>query len=66
MANDLIRCALCGQGSHRDDWQGKVEVFCDSHSQADIAAFKASKTPAPGPVAVPAAAQGGLKATAKT
>jgi hypothetical protein len=62
MANDLIKCALCGQGSHRDDWQSKAEVFCDSHSADDIAKFKASKAPAPSP----AAAQGGLKATAKT
>lgn len=49
MANKEVYCAICGQGSHRDDWQGKREVFCDTHTEDEIKAYRASKTPAPVP-----------------
>jgi hypothetical protein len=45
MANVEVYCALCKQGSHRDDWQGKTEVFCDTHTADEIKAYRASKTP---------------------
>jgi len=44
-----VYCAICKQGSHRLDWQGKTEVFCDTHSAAEIDAFKKAKTPPPAP-----------------
>ncbi len=46
-----VKCALCGQGSHRLDWKGKTEVFCDTHTATEIKAYRASKTPTPTPVA---------------
>jgi hypothetical protein len=36
MANIEKYCVVCGQGSTRDDWQGKDVVACDNHSKADV------------------------------
>jgi hypothetical protein len=29
-------CIVCGQGSHRADWQGQQYPACDSHTKAEV------------------------------
>ena len=34
-------CIVCGQGSHRLDWQSNTAPACDTHSKEEVAAAKA-------------------------
>lgn len=34
---ETVYCIVCGQGSSRDDWQGKPNPACDSHTKQEIA-----------------------------
>lgn len=36
--NELVRCVVCNTGSHREDWQGKLNPACDSHTEEEIKA----------------------------
>lgn len=36
-------CVVCGQGSTRQDWQGKDVVACDNHSKEEVAAATKAK-----------------------
>lgn len=47
-----VKCIVCGEESHRADWQGKAAPACDSHSAAEIAA-KQPKPAAPTPKSLP-------------
>jgi hypothetical protein len=52
-------CIVCGQGSTRDDWQGKDVVACDNHPKAEVDAAVAktknnAKAAKPTPKAPPA------------
>ncbi len=47
MANVEVCCALCKQGSHRDDWQGKTKVYCDTHTSTEIKEFEAKQKAPP-------------------
>lgn len=49
MAQETKFCVVCGEGSNRDDWQGKAVVACDGHSKAEIQAALQKKTAASTP-----------------
>lgn len=38
-----VACVVCGQKSHRLDWQGAKAPACDSHSKEEIAKATAPK-----------------------
>jgi RNA polymerase subunit RPABC4/transcription elongation factor Spt4 len=42
-----VTCIVCGAKSHREDWQGLVDVACDSHTPAEIAQAKSRSASAP-------------------
>jgi len=33
-----VKCIVCGQGSHREDWQDNPSPACDNHTKEQIAA----------------------------
>lgn len=42
----LVFCKLCGQGSHRLDWQSfkeKGEAVCDTHTPEEVTAWQAEQ-----------------------
>jgi hypothetical protein len=40
-------CVVCGQGSHRADWQDASAPACDSHSKDEVAAALKAKADKP-------------------
>lgn len=44
-------CIVCGQGSHRLDWQSRDNPSCDSHSPEEVKAALAKLKPSPAPAA---------------
>jgi len=44
-------CIVCGQGSHRLDWQSKDNPTCDTHTSTEIQAALAKLKPSPVPAA---------------
>ncbi len=40
-------CVVCGQGSHRLDWQSRDNPACDTHSTDEVKAALAKLSPAP-------------------
>jgi hypothetical protein len=52
---ELVKCVVCGAGSHREDWQSKANPACDSHTKAEVAVAIAAKNPPPAPVSPPVA-----------
>jgi len=40
-------CIVCGQGSHRLDWQSRDNPSCDQHSPSEVQAALAKLKPSP-------------------
>ena len=45
-------CIVCGQGSHRLDWQSRDNPTCDTHSPDEVKAAIARLKLSPAPPAV--------------